>query len=447
MAVLALIIINYFLPINRYIKGLLFALLPGAVIIALFILDSYALNKHYIILATVTMAALYFRKELLTTYGIVMNALYILAYIISPEKLLGQENGLADFIAILIPFNGSVTLLYFLTNWGRTLVDEANRKEIRTNELNTELNRTITHIEENTYILDNNITQFNKNIKDISEASKSITSSMHEMATAIQHESANVNQFNEVVNATVQIVQESRTISDDIAEKSKNIIGQVELGTDKINKLNHQMGIINNAIGTGVMTVSELNENMQKVNELLEGITGIAHQTNLLALNAAIESARAGEHGKGFAVVADEVRKLAEQSAKIVREISDMNESILKSSNVAYIKVKQGDNASMEGKKLAEEILDYFMQIRQAFVSTNQSIDLGQLKNKDMTQQLEKVQRQIENVASISEENAAATEEVLATIESENSQMSELNRSILDIQDLSSNLKKLVTAR
>ncbi len=444
-AVLALVIINYFLPLSHYIKGLLFALIPGAVVIALFLLDSYALDKHYIILTTVTMAALYFKKELLIKYGIIMNGLYILAYIINAEKLLGQANGLADFIAILITFNGAVTVLYFLTKWGRMLVDEANQKEVRSNELNTELNHTFTHIEENTNILDSNITHLNKNIQDISEASKSITSSMHEMATAIQDEAESVNQFHEVVDATVRIVNESRTISDEIAEKSKDIIGQVELGTDKIHQLSQQMGIINNAIGTGVMTVTELNENMKKVNKLLADITGIAEQTNLLALNAAIESARAGEHGRGFAVVADEVGKLAEKSAQIVREISDMNESILESSNVAYIKVKQGDNASVEGKKLADDILNYFMQIRQAFVSTTHSIDLGQLKNKDMTEQLDKVQNQIQNVASISEENAAATEEVLATIESEDSQMSELNRAILDIQKLSSNLKKLVT--
>ncbi len=76
-------------------------------------------------------------------------------------------------------------------------------------------------------------------------------------------------------------------------------------------------------------------DSMKQIAEKINVIQEIANQTSLLALNATIEAARAGEHGKGFAVVATEVQKLAELSRNAANEIDELSKSSVEIANEA----------------------------------------------------------------------------------------------------------------
>lgn len=123
---------------------------------------------------------------------------------------------------------------------------------------------------------------------------------------------------------------------------------------------------------TSVVRVNELTIKQKDTLNILDLIKAIANQTNLLGLNAAIEAARTGEQGKGFAVVANEVRKLAVQSQDAVKKIENI---------------------------------------------------LG-----DMDKSVYQISESIDTVGAISQEQAATTEEVLASIE-------EINNTIRDLKD------------
>jgi methyl-accepting chemotaxis protein len=360
----------------------------------------------------------------------------IAAYIFRPENTLGLGQDSSVFISVIIMLNGALTCLFFLTKWGRELLDGTNREKNQANKLLEELNASLTTIENSTRVLDSSVATFKTHIKDMSEGSYTLTASAQEMAKAVQEEAVSVNEVNSAMGSILNIVHDSNDTFKNISDNSLLMLDQVDTGYDRVNMINNQINIITHAIGASVTTVTDLIANMEKINSLLEGISQISNQTNLLALNAAIESARAGEQGKGFAVVAGEVRKLAEQTDKITKDITAITTKIFEMSNEALVTVKQGDSAALEGKTLADYISNIFEDIRNTSQKTNIAIEDGLSKNTKITTELESVQHQIENVASISEENSASIQEVLATLENEHNRLLELNDSVQEIQNL-----------
>ncbi len=439
-------IINYYLRTNDYIKGLFFGAVPGVSMCLLLYLYGFQLSRHYIILCTVGLMALYFKKEITIAHGVILNVSLLVVFLARPDSISGPGTDVEDFLFLIIILDATIVLLYFLSKWGRALVNEGFQKEVHTGELLNKLQDTFTKVESGTLTIDNSISELNSNVSFITESSKNITVSIQEMAKSIQEEAASVYGVNETMTDSLKMVYETRDISKGISNKADIVSEKVSDGWDRMQQINNQINIISDSITTANTTVFELQSSMETVNNLLEGISHIAEQTNLLALNAAIESARAGEHGKGFAVVADEVRKLADQSTHIVNDITQVTTALSNKSKEAFEKVNQGSNAVKEGKELINNISSYFNEIKDAFADTNTEISKGLNNIEVVADKFLIVQHDMENIASISEQNAASTEEVLATIENENVQIIQIGNSLYEIRELSEGLKKMVSS-
>lgn len=179
--------------------------------------------------------------------------------------------------------------------------------------------------------------------------------------------------------------------SSNIAEKTNDSVENAIKGKLAIEHALTEIFTTEETFTTIVDSFTQLQKNVNDIENVVTLINQIADQTNLLALNASIEAARAGEHGKGFAVVAQEVRKLAESTVSALGEVSTNVHSLKSYSNEVATSITETTSIIKEATTEAKESLPLLNTI----VETIQSINMD-----------------VMNTAAISQQQAAAIDEV-----------------------------------
>lgn len=432
--------IVFWLPFPDKIKGFLIAFIPLVVITALFFIDGYALNKHYILFFTVIMISLYFDEKLILLFTF-FEILFVLAiYLVVPQNFLGDNVNTPLFITVLVLLISVSSALYFLTKAGKTLVEQSNKQEQKAAALATQLAVILAQVKSGALQLDKNTHSTLDHTTSFKEGSEIILQSVQQITEAIVHENEKVRVIDTIMQSASTTMQQTVENAELTLQQSKQVNDQMQTNWQKVNEVHAHMGTVQNAIYVTTETVDQLQVSFTHVQNLLNGIQDIANQTNLLALNAAIEAARAGEHGKGFAIVADEVRKLAEQSAKIASKITDVTQQLANRSLAAQTQSHAGKEAIVEGQQLLSEIATTFATMKENFLQSNENL----LKNVAMIQQtatgLVDTHQHVQQLTSISEQNAASTEEIVSTLQSENDAIQLISTSVAELKTLSANL-------
>lgn len=160
------------------------------------------------------------------------------------------------------------------------------------------------------------------------------------------------NATSDLTTTSSQLNHNLQTINQTInqaASASQQADSNLQSGVKKIQQLA-------TAVSHAANELQALRGNADKIQHITEVINNVADQTNLLALNAAIEAARAGEQGRGFAVVAEEVRALAGKTAGATKDIGVMLSDIRKQSEHTASLMQQLEQASQQVQQELQQV-------------------------------------------------------------------------------------------
>lgn len=246
------------------------------------------------------------------------------------------------------------------------------------------------------------------NMKDTDRAVDEMANGATMLAQETQSASENVieigNMIDKVNDNTEELAKDADNMKE-LGENAENILRQLIAGQKEM--VTH-IGVVNDK-------THEANKAAGKISEVVNLITEIASQTNLLSLNASIEAARAGEAGRGFAVVAENIKQLAEQTTSSAADIQDIIHDLEQKSGETVEKTEAVNNIVNKQSEDMKQTADILNQVITGITGLIDKIDSIAVSVENMDKSKENVVDVIGNLSSVSQENAASTEETSAS--------------------------------
>lgn len=300
------------------------------------------------------------------------------------------------------------------------------------------------------------------NINTSSQSSLNISS---ELSRNSQNLSRTTTEIANVISNVTEGAQNQADETQKVAESIQNMGKDIEIIVDNGDKLSEAaqnmsaaqnkvvdtMSVLHSTNQTIMNDVTEVNNQIEITNNSIKSIYSalsiiqdIAEQTNLLSLNASIEAARAGEAGKGFAVVASEIKQLADQSSTNSSEIECSLQALIENYKLIIDKMENTTaNIGEQNDKLRETESDFEILNSGIAETTTQIKEINDIVS-DINNQREVINEAVLNLSAISEENAASSQEVMASVEELNSIVSIVDDKASELEKMNKELNELV---
>ncbi|MFP3089978.1 methyl-accepting chemotaxis protein [Treponema sp. TIM-1] len=192
-----------------------------------------------------------------------------------------------------------------------------------------------------------------------------LSASAKEITTTANQQSASVSEIVSTMESNKNLSEQMAAKTAEVADLAKQTQDFSRKGVDLWGANQEMMEEIRTQNGKIINEIKNLSDMIQRINEAIGIIDGIADQTKLIAFNASLEASSSGEAGARFAVVAAEIRRFADNVVDSTREITQKIEEVQAASQVLIAEanngskqIDQGYERMVEQKAVFENIVE-----------------------------------------------------------------------------------------
>ncbi len=277
--------------------------------------------------------------------------------------------------------------------------------------------------------------QLDQSVIHIQSSMKEVTQGSTETADSVQQQMVRTE---EIQNYIALVKENAESIDRGVDDTTE----MIQTGQKNIDAMSLQVQKSIEANDTVISRMEDLSAQTEKMNSIIEMITGITNQTSLLSLNASIEAARAGDAGRGFAVVAGEISTLANQTKSATVNITELIQNINAELKEVSAAVDMVTDSNRSHAVTAKEVLESFEKIAGMTEGIGQQTSAMRTTVTDLETANAGIVESIQTISAITEEVSAHSSETYDACEMNSSMVSEVTGIVENLNEETKKIKK-----
>ncbi|ELY84665.1 methyl-accepting chemotaxis protein [Natrinema altunense] len=283
-------------------------------------------------------------------------------------------------------------------------------------------------------------------VVEVRSASEQVTASVQQIADGAEQQSDQLAAIGDEIDELSTTTEEIAATSSQVATLAERTATASADARESARRAIEGMNAIEREADDAVAEVTQLEAEIEAIDDLLEFIGDVTNETNMLALNASIEAARSTSTDAEFTAVADQVKSLAADTQTAAEDIEQRLERVSDQTAQVATVVRETNERIADHRAAVESSVGALEEISTYAKETNdgvQEISAATQQQAGATQELVSM---TDDVTAISEETSAEAETVAAAAEEQTSSLVEVSHTATSLSDRAQALSDALSA-